>query len=171
MQMKTGTFEGAFSKNTVYRFLNDARINWQRFTMLLSAEIICRFMKPLTDEKRKDVFIVDDSLFDRSRSKKAEMLARVFDHCSMKYRSGFRMLTLGWSDGNSFLPVSHSLLSAAEDRNLLCEGAVRRPFPCRKKTPPVTAQSHGCHGGAGPFRTVRGHHGKICPVRQLVFSA
>ena len=71
MQMKTGTFEGNFSKNTIYRFLNDARTNWQRFTTLLSASIICSFMKPLTDEKRKDVFIVDDSLFDRSRSKKS----------------------------------------------------------------------------------------------------
>ena len=70
--MKTGTFEGAFSKNTIYRFLNNAGINWQRFTMLLSAEIICRFMKPLTDEKRKDVSIVDGNLFDRSRSKKVE---------------------------------------------------------------------------------------------------
>lgn len=80
MQMKTGTFEGDFSKNTIYRFLNDARTNWHRFTTLLSASIICRFMKPLTDEKRKDVFIVDDSLFDRSRSKKVELLARVFDH-------------------------------------------------------------------------------------------
>ncbi len=79
-------------------------------------------MKPLTDEKRKDVFIVDDSLFDRSRSKKVELLARVFGHCSMKYRSGFRMLALGWSYGNSFVPVSHCLLSAAEDKNLLCEG-------------------------------------------------
>ena len=37
MQMKTGTFEGEFSKNTIYRFLNDARVNWQRFTTLLSA--------------------------------------------------------------------------------------------------------------------------------------
>ena len=120
MQMKTGTYKESFSKNTIYRFLNNARTNWQRFTTLLSAGIISSFMKPLTDEKRKDVFIVDDSLFDRSRSKKVELLARVFDHCSMKYRSGFRMLTLGWSDGNSFVPVSYSLLSAAEGRNLLC---------------------------------------------------
>lgn len=30
------------------------------------------------------------------------------------------MLTLGWSDGNSFIPVNHCLLSAAEDKNLLC---------------------------------------------------
>ena len=122
MQMKTGTFGETFSKNTIYRFLNDTRINWQRFTTLLSAGIICHFMKPLTNEKRRDVFIVDDSLFDRSRSKKVEMLARVFDHCSMKYKSGFRMLTLGWSDGNSFVPVRHCLLSAAEDKNLLCGG-------------------------------------------------
>jgi len=120
MQMKTGIYEENFSKNTIYRFLNNARINWQRFTTLLSASIICSFMKPLTDEKRKDVFIIDDSLFDRSRSKKVELLARVFDHCSMKYRSGFRLLTLGWSDGNSFVPVSYSLLSAAEEKNLLC---------------------------------------------------
>ena len=39
MQMKTGTFEGGFSKNTIYRFLNNARTNWQRFTTLLSASM------------------------------------------------------------------------------------------------------------------------------------
>ena len=109
------------AKNTAYRFLNNAKINWLRFTTLLSVGIINRFMKPLTDENRKDVFIIDDSLFDRSRSKKAELLAKVFDHCSMKYRRGYRMLTLGWSDGNSFVPVNHCLLSAADDKNLLCE--------------------------------------------------
>lgn len=112
--MKTGTFEEAFSKNTIYRFMNNTRTNWHRFTTLLSASIINGFMKPLTNEKRKDVFIIDDSLFERSRSKKAELLARVFDHCSMKYRAGFRMLTLGWSDGNSLVPVSHCLLSMVE---------------------------------------------------------
>ena len=37
MQMMTGTFGGEFSKNTIYSFLNDARVNWQRFTTLLSA--------------------------------------------------------------------------------------------------------------------------------------
>ncbi|MCD7883277.1 MAG: transposase [Lachnospiraceae bacterium] len=78
-------------------------------------------MKPLTDEERKNVFIVDDSLFDRSRSKKTELLAKVFDHCSMKYKRGYRMLTLGCSDGNSFVPINYSLLSAADDKNLLCD--------------------------------------------------
>lgn len=121
MQMKTSTFQELFSKNTVYRFLNNARTNWFRFTTLLSAGIICDFLKPLTDDDRKDVFIIDDSLFDRSRSKCTELLAKVFDHCSMKYKRGYRMLTLGWSDGNSFVPINHCLLSAADDKNLLCE--------------------------------------------------
>lgn len=162
MQMKTGTFEGEFSKNTIYRFLNNARTNWQRFTTLLSAAIINDFLKPLTDEKRKDVFIIDDSLFDRSRSKKVELLARVFDHCSMKYRSGFRMLTLGWSDGNSFVPVSHCLLSAAEDKNLLCGGKVcdgrslagRRRLQARRKATDVMVElvhSARCSGIAARY--------------------
>lgn len=76
------------------------------------------------------------------------MLARVFDHCSMKYRSGFRMLTLGWSDGNSFIPVSYSLLSAAEDKNLLCGGkphdgrslAGRRRLQSRRKATDVMVE-------------------------------
>ena len=145
MQRKTGVFEGGFCKNTVYRFLNNTKTNWQRFTTLLSARIINNFMKPLTSDNRKDVFIIDDSLFDRSRSCKTELLARVFDHCSMKYKRGYRMLTLGWSDGNSFVPVNHCLLSAAEDKNLLCEAssydgrslAGKRSRQSRRKTTEV----------------------------------
>uniref|UniRef100_UPI0025A99CA5 hypothetical protein n=1 Tax=Helicobacter bilis TaxID=37372 RepID=UPI0025A99CA5 len=52
MQRKTGIFDGSFCKNTVYRFLNNAKINWSRFTTLLSSRIINDFMKPLTDELR-----------------------------------------------------------------------------------------------------------------------
>ena len=119
MQMRTDAFKEVFSKNTVYRFLDNAKINWQKFTTLLSAAVISGFFRGLTSDARRDVFIIDDSLFDRSTSKKTDLLAKVFDHCSMKYKKGFRLLTLGWSDGNSFVPVNHCLLSAAKDQNLL----------------------------------------------------
>lgn len=122
MQMQTGTYKENYGKNTIYRFLSNPTINWQKFTTLLSASLVKHFFTDLTSEKRRDVFIIDDSLFDRSTSKKTEMLARVFDHCTMKYKKGFRMLTLGWSDGNSFVPINHCLLSAAKDGNLLYEG-------------------------------------------------
>lgn len=37
----------------------------------------------------------------------------------MKYIKGFRMLTLGWSDGNSFVPISHRLMSSGNDKNVI----------------------------------------------------
>lgn len=36
MQMQTGVFNEDFSKNTVYRFMNDPKVNWLRFTSMLS---------------------------------------------------------------------------------------------------------------------------------------
>lgn len=107
-----------FGKDTVYRFLNSPRHNWRRFLLLLSSSAIQR-MTRLTSDDRADVLIVDDSLFSRNRSKKVELLARVFDHVSHKFVRGFRMLTLGWSDGNSFVPLAFSLLSSENDRNRL----------------------------------------------------
>lgn len=53
-------------------------------------------------------------MFERNRSKKVELLARCMDHLSLRKRfyKGFRMLTLGWSDGYSFMPIDFSLLSS-----------------------------------------------------------
>ena len=111
MQMHLHPDRFPFAKDVFYRFMNSCRINWRRFTMLLSGKIIQETIAPLTSEDRKNVFIIDDSLFSRNRSKKTELLAKVFDHAHHEYVYGFRMLTLGWSDGNTFLPVSHCLLS------------------------------------------------------------
>ena len=43
----------AFAKDTVYRLRNSTRIDWRRFTTLLSARIIGDTLEPLTSEKRK----------------------------------------------------------------------------------------------------------------------
>ncbi|WP_206920077.1 IS4 family transposase [Alicyclobacillus acidoterrestris] len=108
-----------FEKDTVYRFLNSPRHNWRKFLLSLAVAVVQRFSK-LTSDDRADVLIVDDSLYDRSRSKKVELLAKVFDHTTHQFVRGFRMLTLGWSDGNSFVPVAFSLLSSENERNRLC---------------------------------------------------
>ena len=119
MQIKTGNFKASFSKNTVYRFLCSTKTNWLRFTTMLSEMVVNRFMRKLTDEKREDVFIIDDTLYARAGYKRSELVAKVFDHVTMKYKKGFRLLTLGWSDGNSFVPVNFQLLSSAQDKNVL----------------------------------------------------
>ena len=119
MQIQTKSFREDFSKNTCYRFLNSKKTNWLRFTTLLSAAVANGFMRELTGEDRQDVFIIDDTLYARNGYKKTEMVAKVFDHVEMKFRRGFRLLTLGWSDGNSFVPINFSLLSSAKEHNQL----------------------------------------------------
>lgn len=101
------------AKDAVYRFLNHSKFAWRRFLLTFSAATIQK-VSTLTNSKRVRVFIIDDSMFDRNRSKKVELLARCVDHSSLKKRfyKGFRMLTLGWSDGHSFMPVDFSLLSS-----------------------------------------------------------
>ena len=111
-----------FAKDTFYRFMNSSSINWRRFTLQLASAVIGK-IEPLTNEERRNVLIINDSLFSRARSKKVELLAKVFDHVEHKYTKGVRMLTLGWSDGNSFLPLSQCLLSSTERENRLQEAS------------------------------------------------
>ena len=119
MQQRTGSFKEDFCKNTFYRFLNSTKTNWLRFTSSLASQIINDEIKNLTDKKRANVFIVDDTLFNRTSCKKTELGSRVFDHVGMKFRKGFRLLTLGWSDGNTFMPVNSCLLASSKESNII----------------------------------------------------
>lgn len=123
MNLLTGRNTPDFAKDTVYRFINMTQINWMRFTTLLSSVIIKDAILPLDSEDRVNVLIIDDSIFERNRSKKVELLAKVFDHAKHKYCFGFRMLTLGWSDGSTFLPVNSILLSSENKKNRINEAA------------------------------------------------
>ena len=89
MQMRTGSFKEDFSKNAVYRFLNSAKTNWLRFTTALASTIINDEVKELTDEKRSNVFVLDDTLFNRTNCKKTELGSKVFDHTNMRYKKAF----------------------------------------------------------------------------------
>lgn len=102
-----------FKKDAAYDFLKNPRHNWRTFLRLLSSAV-ARFFDYLTDEKRVKVLIFDDSTYDRCRSKSVELLAWIRDHNSGRSLKGFRMLTLGWSDGVNFLPLDFALLSSAK---------------------------------------------------------
>ena len=142
------TFEAGGScgmaKDTVYRFLNSVHTNWRRFLLLLSSRVIREELEPLTGAANMKVLIADDTLYHRNRSKHVELLSRVFDHTDHRYYRGFRMLTLGWSDGISFLPVSCALLASNKEKNRLVplrtdldrrtNGARRRREGIRKAT-------------------------------------
>ena len=113
---------------------------------ILSERGINGLFRRLTSDERNEVLIIDDSLFDRSISKKTEMLVKVFDYCSMKYKKGLRLLTLGWSDGNSFVPINHCLLSAVKDENFFCVSKqYDGRFSCWQTQKTVTKKSNGCY--------------------------
>lgn len=123
MNLLAGRSTPAFAKDTVYRFMKMLRINWIRFTTLLSSRIIKDAVIPLDSSDRANVLIIDDSMFERNRSKKVELLAKVYDHAKRCYKFGFRLLTLGWSDGSTFLPVGSILLSTGNKKNRINEAA------------------------------------------------
>ena len=121
MNLITGRNTPSFAKDTVYRFTKMVQINWMRFTTILASRIIKNAIVPLNSEERTNVLIIDDSMFERNRSKKVELLAKVFDHAKHRFSFGFRMLTLGWSDGSTFLPVNSILLSSEKKKNRVNE--------------------------------------------------
>jgi hypothetical protein len=109
-----------FCKDVVYRFLRNSSINWEIFLFRLSCSVIADVDR-LTSEDRRSVLIIDDSPYYRNRSKKVEYLSRCYDHTTGKYYKGFSLLTLSWSDGQTFLPITFRLLGARDDKNLLEE--------------------------------------------------
>ena len=168
MQMSLQSSAIPFAKDTFYRFMNSCHIHWRRFTTMLAATIIESTLEPLTSADRINVLILDDSIYHRARSKKVELLARLYDHAKKEFSYGFRMLTLCWSDGNTLLPVSHTLLSTGHPPSCcrLQEGGC--PFQRGK-----AAQAGTDEGNRGDAAAVAGGKGggDSCasrPIRYVV---
>ena len=111
--LKSKKQDTAFSKNTYYRYLNEASYNWKRFLLLLAVRVTGYFQS-LTKAERVISLVLDDSVVPRGRSKKVELLSKVYDHVIQKTVKGFNMLTLGWTDGYSFVPLQFNMLASAD---------------------------------------------------------
>jgi hypothetical protein len=107
-----------FGKDAVYRFLNNASINWGMFLYRLSISVV-RDVDKLTSKDRRTALIIDDTPYKRDRSKKVELLSRFKDHAENRYYKGFNLLNMGWSDGETFLPVQYRILANADDEKLV----------------------------------------------------
>lgn len=84
--------------------------------MLFAVKVTSAFDR-LTRPERVNILILDDSVIKRNCSKNVELLARVYDHVEHKFQKGFTLLTLGLSDGYSFIPTGFNLLSSASESN------------------------------------------------------
>jgi hypothetical protein len=137
--------ELAFGKDAAYELLKGRSSNWRRLLLILGSRLY-EFFNRLTGETRESVLIVDDSPYDRSRSKMVELLSRVWDHSSGRFLKGFRMLTICWSDGASCLPMDFALLSSTNAKNRLCESRKSMDKRCcawqRRKEATIKATEH-----------------------------
>ena len=142
MSLITGRNTPGFAKDTVYRFMKMIQINWIRFTTLLASRIIKDAILPLDSKERTNVLIIDDSMFERNRSKKVELLAKAYDHANHRYRFGFRMLRLDGQTEAHFSPstafFSHLKTKRTESmkRQMLTNGPSdtnEECFPCKKE--------------------------------------
>ncbi len=115
MSMRVGAYKEPFSKNTIRRFCNNSSINWHRFLRLLAQKIVVEFMRPATSENREEFFIIDDTPFQKS-GEKTELVSKFFNHMTMNYNYGYRILTLLWTDGYSNVPVDFAPLSSGNDK-------------------------------------------------------
>lgn len=123
MNCVTGKNAPSFSKDTVYRFMKMVQINWIGFTTILVARIIKNAIVPLDSKVRVSVLTIDDSTFERCRSREVELLAKVYDHTKHAYKFGFHMLTLDWTDVSTFIPVNSVLLSSENRKNRINDTA------------------------------------------------
>ena len=116
-QLKMGAFHEDFSKNTVYRFLGTIHMNWHLFMLRLST-IIIRHVVGLTEDKNnRYALLVDDTPLPKC-SKAMELVSRYFNHVTMGYDFGYRVLTLAWTDGVTTIPVRYSLLASSYDEKV-----------------------------------------------------
>ena len=119
MNILNGSHNAGFARDVAYRLLNSPCINWTTFLLSLAVCVITTKISSLTSHERLNAIVVDDTLYSRSRSKHVELLANVHDHTGKgpKYRRGFRLLAVAWTDGATLIPLLFRHLSSEKEKN------------------------------------------------------
>ena len=115
---------------TYYRFLEDAKYQWEKLLYEVAEKVVMEFSK-LTNHSRH-VLAVDDSLYERPCGAKVELCAWQFDHVFNAFKRGFRFLTVGWADGFSFVPLMFRLVSSRKTETVP-DGFDRRTLAYRRR--------------------------------------
>ena len=95
---------------TYYRFLESTKYHWETLLLEVAVKVVVMF-STLTSHDRQ-VLAIDDSLYERPNGENVELCSIQFDHVHHAYKRGFRFLTIGWADGNSFIPLMFRLVSS-----------------------------------------------------------
>ena len=97
-------------KDVYYDLKNNVKINWRSLLWLVALRFkkMSAPLNSLVEKAKLRAFIADDSLLPKT-GKKTEFISRVHDHVSGKFIFGYKLLVLGYWDGDSFYPLDFSL--------------------------------------------------------------
>ena len=99
----------AVSKNTLYRALLNARIDWRMLLTKITLRFHVILREHQVDTNEHDTCaILDDTTFQKSGIR-IEGVSKVFDHVTHNFIYGMKCLTLALSDGKSCYPIDFSL--------------------------------------------------------------
>jgi len=96
-------------KDVFYDFKNNSLINWRKIIYIF-VKIFIRKVAQKGEASKNAVkcLIVDDSILKKT-GEKIEHVSYVHDHTTNRWVLGFKILTLGFWDGKSFLGIDFSL--------------------------------------------------------------
>lgn len=114
MLFKTGAFAGSYKKDTFYRFDRLPKANWERL-QLETARNVVHDIESQTTADRLAALVFDDSLYLRTGGKGTDLVAKVYDHNDHKMKTGYRMMTGGWTNGEVFIPFAQALLTTRDE--------------------------------------------------------
>jgi hypothetical protein len=96
-------------KDVYYRLKNNPLLDWRKLLLTASKRFNVLVSQASTEaDNLVKCFIIDDSTIEKT-GYKIEFIGKVFDHVSRRMVLGYKMLTLGYWDGKSFIGIDFSL--------------------------------------------------------------
>jgi len=96
-------------KDVFYRLKNNVKICWRMIHLMFALKFIKLALNQ--GENNDDTIkcaIIDDSMLHKT-GRYIEKISRMFDHVSQRFALGYKLLTMGYWDGTSFIPLDFSL--------------------------------------------------------------
>lgn len=100
-----------FGKDTYYRLLNNAKINWRVFLFgVVKRSLVAMYERPgkALSANNPSALIFDDTPVQKT-GHSIEGVSRIWNHVIKKSILGYQLLVMGIYDGTSFTPIDFSL--------------------------------------------------------------
>ena len=117
--------EDKISMDAAYRFLKKTHYNWSGLLKAIAVRCISFLSNEVNPNKLPCCLVVDDTCIERTKSIKSELLAKIWNHVDQKFIRGYQCLTLGWTDGISFLPLIARMISSGSIKNRYFEAMAK----------------------------------------------